>query len=236
MKIGLFIPCYIDASFPEVGVATLESLERLGCSAEYPLDQTCWGQPMANSKLRTDVAAPFAKGIGTDPEDTDPHHLAEAMRQNARPRFLAADAGMTGANFAVAETGGFVVCTNEGNAEVAPACRPCTSSASASRRWSRVPATSGSSAGSSRAAPWTRRPGSTPPTSTARGGAGSCTWCWWKTPDAIASARLARLLARRQLHPLRGVHEHLPGLPPGWRLELRGDVLRPDRRDTRPRL
>jgi L-lactate dehydrogenase complex protein LldF len=31
------------------------------------------------------------------------------MRQNARPKFIAADAGMTGANFAVAQTGGFVV-------------------------------------------------------------------------------------------------------------------------------
>ena len=66
-------------------------------------------------KLRSDVAALFAKELGTDPEDSDPHRLTEAMRRNARPRFLAADAGMTGANFAVAETGGFVVCTNEGN-------------------------------------------------------------------------------------------------------------------------
>jgi Fe-S oxidoreductase len=49
MKVGLFIPCYIDAFFPEVGVATLELLERPGCSVEYPLDQTCCGQPMANS-------------------------------------------------------------------------------------------------------------------------------------------------------------------------------------------
>ena len=31
MKLGLFIPCYIDAFFPEVGIATLELLERLGC-------------------------------------------------------------------------------------------------------------------------------------------------------------------------------------------------------------
>jgi L-lactate dehydrogenase complex protein LldG len=30
MRLGLFIPCYIDAFFPEVGVATLELLERLG--------------------------------------------------------------------------------------------------------------------------------------------------------------------------------------------------------------
>ena len=57
MKVGLFIPCYIDAFFPEVGIATLELLERLGCSVEYPLDQTCCGQPMANSGCQDDAAA-----------------------------------------------------------------------------------------------------------------------------------------------------------------------------------
>jgi len=35
-----------------------------------------------------------------------------------RPLILAADAGMTGANFVIAETGSFVVCTNEGNADL----------------------------------------------------------------------------------------------------------------------
>jgi L-lactate dehydrogenase complex protein LldF len=69
-------------------------------------------------KLRTDVAQLFARDLGTDPRNSDPRYLTEAMRENARPRFLAADAGMTGANFAVAETGGFVVCTNEGNADI----------------------------------------------------------------------------------------------------------------------
>jgi L-lactate dehydrogenase complex protein LldE len=57
MKVGLFIPCYIDAFFPEVGIATLELLERLGCAVEYPLDQTCCGQPMANSGCQEDAAA-----------------------------------------------------------------------------------------------------------------------------------------------------------------------------------
>ena len=56
-KIGLFIPCYIDAFFPSVGIATLELLEKLGCSVEYPLEQTCCGQPMANSGLQDDSAA-----------------------------------------------------------------------------------------------------------------------------------------------------------------------------------
>jgi hypothetical protein len=30
MRIGLFVPCYIDAFFPAVGIATLELLERFG--------------------------------------------------------------------------------------------------------------------------------------------------------------------------------------------------------------
>src|SRR3984885_856767 len=57
MKVGLFIPCYVDAFFPEVGIATLELLEKLGCSVEYPLEQTCCGQPMANSGCQEDAAA-----------------------------------------------------------------------------------------------------------------------------------------------------------------------------------
>lgn len=49
MKIGLFIPCYIDQFYPQVGIATLEFLERLGLKVSYPLQQTCCGQPMANA-------------------------------------------------------------------------------------------------------------------------------------------------------------------------------------------
>ena len=56
MGVALFVPCYVDAFFPEVGVATLELLERLGCQVDYPLDQTCCGQPMANSGCHADAA------------------------------------------------------------------------------------------------------------------------------------------------------------------------------------
>jgi len=69
-------------------------------------------------KLRTDVAAVFARTLGTDPANSDVHYLAESQRQTTRPHFLAAGAGMIGANFAVAETGTVVVCTNEGNADL----------------------------------------------------------------------------------------------------------------------
>ena len=56
MRVGLFIPCFIDAFFPEVGIATLELLERFGLDVAYPLDQTCCGQPMANSGFEADAA------------------------------------------------------------------------------------------------------------------------------------------------------------------------------------
>ncbi|HLZ87072.1 MAG TPA: (Fe-S)-binding protein, partial [Puia sp.] len=49
MRVGLFIPCYVDQFYPQVGIATLELLEKFGCEVVYPPDQTCCGQPMANS-------------------------------------------------------------------------------------------------------------------------------------------------------------------------------------------
>ncbi|TPG36180.1 (Fe-S)-binding protein [Flavobacterium pectinovorum] len=49
MKVALFIPCYIDQFYPNVGIATLQLLEKLGCDVSFPLQQTCCGQPMANS-------------------------------------------------------------------------------------------------------------------------------------------------------------------------------------------
>ena len=57
IKAALFVPCYVDAFFPEVGIATLELLERLGVEVDYPLNQTCCGQPMANSGCHDDAAA-----------------------------------------------------------------------------------------------------------------------------------------------------------------------------------
>lgn len=49
MKVGLFIPCYVDAVYPEVGMATWKLLKHLGIDVTYPEKQTCCGQPMANA-------------------------------------------------------------------------------------------------------------------------------------------------------------------------------------------
>lgn len=59
-KTALFIPCYIDQFYPQVGIATLRVLRRLGIDLEFPKEQTCCGQPMANSGC-ADEARPLAE-------------------------------------------------------------------------------------------------------------------------------------------------------------------------------
>lgn len=67
---------------------------------------------------KEDVGETFHAHLGTPEGLADPQQLTEAARGHLRARFLAADAGITGVNFAIAETGGLVVCTNEGNADL----------------------------------------------------------------------------------------------------------------------
>jgi len=61
MKVGLFIPCYVDAVFPEVGVATYKLLRHLGIDVTYPKGQTCCGQPMANAGFESQAVPLAAK-------------------------------------------------------------------------------------------------------------------------------------------------------------------------------
>lgn len=60
MRVGLFIPCYIDQLFPQVGMATVDLLERFGVEVDFPEGQTCCGQPMANTGL-TEQTRPLAE-------------------------------------------------------------------------------------------------------------------------------------------------------------------------------
>jgi L-lactate dehydrogenase complex protein LldE len=59
MDVALFVPCYVDQLYPRVAMATAELLERLGCTVHVPKDQTCCGQPLANSGF-PGGAAPLA--------------------------------------------------------------------------------------------------------------------------------------------------------------------------------
>lgn len=67
---------------------------------------------------RQQVGHLFEKTMNTEKGNCDPTYLTHAARKNLRHQFLTADASLTGCNFAVAETGDVVVCTNEGNADM----------------------------------------------------------------------------------------------------------------------
>ena len=115
--------CGMTPFLEEKGISVLET--DLGERIQQLSDQAPSHIVMpAIHQTREDIAKLFAEKIGTDPNDTDPNSLTEAMRNNARPKFLVAGAGMTGANFAIAETGTFVVCTNEGNADLTAGLPP----------------------------------------------------------------------------------------------------------------
>lgn len=67
---------------------------------------------------KEDVGETFHEHLGTEKGNKDPQYLTEAARQHLREVFLSSKVALTGVNFAVAETGEFVVCTNEGNADM----------------------------------------------------------------------------------------------------------------------
>lgn len=68
MTVGLFVPCYIDQFYPEVAIASLRLLEKVGCDVVYPTEQTCCGQPMANAgyeRESTSTARHFVYNFAT---------------------------------------------------------------------------------------------------------------------------------------------------------------------------
>lgn len=65
-----------------------------------------------------EVGELFEKELGSEKGNSDPTYLTYCARESLRNEFLTADAGLTGANFGVAETGEIVICTNEGNADM----------------------------------------------------------------------------------------------------------------------
>lgn len=67
---------------------------------------------------KQDVSETFHEHLNTEKGNNDPQYLTEAARQHLRDKFIQSQLAITGVNFAVAETGGFVVCTNEGNADM----------------------------------------------------------------------------------------------------------------------
>ena len=73
---------------------------------------------------RGEIGELFHRELASPAGLDDPTALTAVAREHMRERFLAAEAGITGVNFAIAETGGLVVVTNEGNADLGTALPP----------------------------------------------------------------------------------------------------------------
>ncbi|MEJ7778530.1 MAG: lactate utilization protein B [Daejeonella sp.] len=69
-------------------------------------------------KKKEEIGEIFHKHLGTEAGMSDPQVLTETARVHLRDTFLTRKVALTGVNFAVAETGEFIVCTNEGNADM----------------------------------------------------------------------------------------------------------------------
>ena len=67
---------------------------------------------------KEEIGELFHEKLHTEEGNFDPTYLTAAARLHLRQKFLEAEVAITGVNFAVAETGEVVVCTNEGNADM----------------------------------------------------------------------------------------------------------------------
>lgn len=98
----------------EIGVESLETdlgeyIVQLAGEKPYHIVTPCM------HKSRHDIAELFTQKFGT-PEGSEPEYLTGFVRKMLREKFTTADAGITGANFLVADVGGIALTENEGNA------------------------------------------------------------------------------------------------------------------------
>jgi L-lactate dehydrogenase complex protein LldE len=70
VNVSLFITCLADSLFPQVGRATVTVLERLGCTVNFPIEQTCCGQMHMNTGY-VRPAAGMVRNFATTFADAD---------------------------------------------------------------------------------------------------------------------------------------------------------------------
>ena len=193
------------------------------------------GRPPHQGAGRADTSARATPTSPAERDLTEPTTLLAEARAMLRERFLEADVGITGANFLIAETGTSVIVTNEGNGDLTQTLPRvhivlATHREGRCRRW-RTPPDPAARAGAlgdrpgdlglhhllDRAAPAgrSRRAGGIPRRAARQ--------------RPLGDAR-HRVPGHAALHPLRRLHEPLPGLSGGRRPRLWLGLSRADGR------
>ncbi len=96
MRVGLFVPCYVDQFYPDVALATVELLERFGVEIDFPREQTCCGQPMANTGCKHEtrpLARKFLEIFRDYPYIVCPSGSCVAMVRHQYVDYLAGEPG-----------------------------------------------------------------------------------------------------------------------------------------------
>ena len=91
-KIAMFIPCFVDQLYPEVGLDMTSVLARIGYDTEFPVAQTCCGQPGFNSGYWPDarpLAERFIRVFGSAELVVCPSGSCTTMVRNFYPELLA---------------------------------------------------------------------------------------------------------------------------------------------------
>jgi L-lactate dehydrogenase complex protein LldF len=109
--------CHLNEYLKEQGIEVIDSDlgERIVQLAEEPPSHIVL--PCIHKK-KEEIGEIFHQYLGIEAGISDPQFLTETARQHLREVFITRKAALTGVNFAIAETGEFVVCTNEGNADM----------------------------------------------------------------------------------------------------------------------
>lgn len=109
--------CHLNEHLQQNGIEVIDTDlgERIVQLAEEPPSHIVL--PCIHKK-KEEIGELFHEHLGTPQGESDPQFLTAAARVHLREKFLTRKAAITGVNFAIAETGEFVVCTNEGNADM----------------------------------------------------------------------------------------------------------------------
>lgn len=95
-KVSLFVTCIVDMIYPQTGMSVVDILEHLGIQVDFPMEQTCCGQPAFNAGHRTDaktVAKQFLKAFKNAEVIVAPSGSCAAMVRHEYPTLFTPDDG-----------------------------------------------------------------------------------------------------------------------------------------------
>lgn len=93
-RVSLFVTCMVDMLYPETGMSVVDVLEHLGVEVDFPLGQTCCGQPAFNAGYRAEarqVAIQFLKAFQDAEVIVVPSGSCGAMVRHEYPHLFADD-------------------------------------------------------------------------------------------------------------------------------------------------